>query len=74
MAKDSNSENAHSDALNAGVRILLWLAVLTIGEFLVAYIAPVWIWALWLAAIWKAIYVVVDYMHIGKLFTDEEAH
>lgn len=74
MAKASETDNTLEDPLVAGVRIFFWLAILTLGEFLMATIAPPWRWALWLAAFWKAFYVVVDYMHIGKLFNDEEAH
>lgn len=77
MAKDNNSDNpvdAHKEALDAGVRIMFWLATLTLGEFLVAVIASPWVVVLWVAVLWKAFYVVVEYMHIGKLFSDEEAH
>jgi hypothetical protein len=77
MAKDNNTDAAEAvdprkDALNAGMWIFLMLGVLTIGEFIVAVIAPPWLWALWLAATWKAIYVVKDYMHIGRVFSGEE--
>lgn len=80
MAKDKKTEveepeNAHEEALRAGVWIFLMLGVLTAGEFLVAVIAPPWTSILWMAAIWKAYYVVVNYMHIGRAFGGgEETH
>lgn len=77
MAKDNNSDDqvdAHKEALDAGARIMFWLTTLTLGEFLVATIASPWVTILWIAVLWKTFYVVVDYMHIGKLFNDEEAH
>ncbi len=61
-------------ALRAGAYVLLMLGVLTLGEYLVGTIAPSWIALLWIVAIWKAIYVVKDYMHIGRLFSSEEGH
>jgi hypothetical protein len=59
----------------AGMWILIMLAVLTAGEFLVAVIAPPWGNLLLVVAVWKSYYVVKSYMHIGRLFGgDEEAH
>lgn len=60
--------------LKSGAYVLLMLGVLTLGEYLVGTIAPTWIALLWIVAIWKAIYVVKDYMHIGRLFSGEEGH
>jgi len=77
MAKETKTETQEDPrkaALTAGKWVFLMLAVLTIGEFTVAVIAPPWIFALWLAAIWKAFYVVKDYMHIGRAFGGEESH
>lgn len=78
MAKDveeSNQDNGLKDALWIGVWIMIMLAVLTAGEFLVAVIAPPWGNLLLLVALWKSYYVVKSYMHIGRLFGgDEEAH
>lgn len=65
----------HKEALRSGVIVLFLLSVLTFGEFLIAVIAPPWTFVLWIVAIWKALYVVKDYMHIGRVFGgDEEAH
>lgn len=78
MAKDSIEKNEKDDLkeeLSAGLWILIMLAVLTGGEFLVASIALPWGNLLLLVALWKSYYVVTSYMHIGRLFGgDEEAH
>ena len=78
MANDKNKSEKSTDprkqALRAGAIVLFLLAILTIGEFLVAVIAPPWTFLLLIVAIWKAIYVVKDYMHIGRLFGEEETH
>lgn len=73
--QDMNNEDARKEALRAGLWVLLMLTVLTLGEFLVAVIAPPWGNLLLLVAIWKAFYIVKDYMHVGRLFSgDEENH
>lgn len=78
MAKDVkeiNQDDGLKEAMWAGMWILIMLAVLTAGEFLVAVIAPPWGNLLLVVAVWKSYYVVKSYMHIGRLFGgDEEAH
>jgi hypothetical protein len=72
--KPEKSADARKAALRAGGIVLFLLAVLTLGEFLVAVIAPPWIFVLWIVAFWKTFYVVKDYMHIGRLFSEEDSH
>jgi hypothetical protein len=61
--------------LYTGVWILLMLAVLTVGEYFLAVIAPAWGTFLFFIAGLKAFWVIKDYMHIGRLFSsDEESH
>ena len=67
-------EEARQEAIKAGSWVFLMLAILTVGEFTTAVIAAPWTFVLWLVAIWKAYYVIKDYMHIGRLFKDEETH
>ena len=78
MAKEETKEtpeNGLKEALRAGVWVLIMLMVFTFGEYLVAVIAPPWGNLLLLVAIWKSYYVVKSYMHVGRLFqNDEEAH
>ena len=71
---DEKSEDYKAD-LSAGNWILVMLAVLTVGEFLVGVIAPPWGFILLIIALWKAFYVIKDFMHVGRLFGgDEESH
>ncbi|MBN1665556.1 MAG: cytochrome C oxidase subunit IV family protein [Anaerolineales bacterium] len=60
------------EAYQKGIYILLMLAVLTIGEFWLAYIGAPWWSVLILIAAFKAFLVVRDYMHIGRIFESEE--
>lgn len=73
--KDLTPEEALKADLKRGGYIFMLLAVLTVGEFIVASIAAPWVFVLWTVAAWKAFLVVRDYMHLGKIFkSDEEAH
>ena len=66
------SVNQHlSLKYKAGIIVLLILAVLTAIEFSVSQLGN-WIAVLILISLLKAILVIRDYMHIGKLFSGEE--
>ena len=57
-----------------GLIVLVWLAVLTIGELWFALMEIPW-WSILVAiALIKATLVIRDYMHIGRLFSGEEEH
>jgi hypothetical protein len=68
---DSKSKKA---AYEKGSTVLIWLAVLTIGELWFALMNLPWWSILVVIALIKATLVVRDYMHIGRLFTGEEEH
>ena len=57
-----------------GLIVLVWLAVLTIGELWFALMEIPWWSMLVVIALVKATLVVRDYMHIGRLFSGEEEH
>lgn len=59
-------------AYRVGVVVLILLAVMTIGEFFIGAVAPVWWAPLLSVALLKAYFIVRDYMHISRLFADEE--
>jgi cytochrome c oxidase subunit IV len=61
-------------AYENGIIVLVWLAVLTIGELWFALMGIPWWSILVLIALIKAVLVVGDYMHIGRLFSGEEEH
>ncbi len=66
---------AQKKALGDGVFVLIILGVLTFGEFIVGSVAPAWGTVLLIAALSKAFFVVRDYMHISRLWNnEEEAH
>jgi len=68
-AKEPNSRR---EQLLVGLWVMVMLAVLTFGEYLVGVIAPPWGNMLLLVAAFKAFFVVKDYMHIGRLFAPAE--
>ena len=57
-----------------GLVVLVWLAVLTIGELWFALMDIPWWSILVVIALIKATLVVRDYMHIGRLFSEEQEH
>lgn len=69
MQTKKDAPNPRRSALRAGVWVMLMLAVLTFGEYIVGVIAPPWGGMLLLVAAFKAFFVIKDYMHIGRLFT-----
>jgi hypothetical protein len=71
---EATPEELRQEALRAGLYVLMILAVLTLGEYTTAVIASPWTFILWIVAAWKAFLVIKDYMHIGRLFGDEETH
>ncbi|HLE73107.1 MAG TPA: cytochrome C oxidase subunit IV family protein [Anaerolineales bacterium] len=72
--KDQGSSSRRAE-LGAGVWVFLMLGVLTFGEFIVGVIASPWGSALLLVAAFKAFFVIVYYMHVGRLFTtDGDGH
>jgi hypothetical protein len=68
-------EDALRDDLRAGIWIFFLLAVFTVGEFVAAVVSPTLGWLLIIAALPKAFFVIMDYMHLPRLFGgDEENH
>ena len=67
-------EKKKKAAYEKGLIVLVWLAVLTIGELWFALMEIPWWSILVVIALVKATLVVRDYMHIGRLFSGEEEH
>ncbi|RMF48811.1 MAG: hypothetical protein D6755_03200 [Anaerolineae bacterium] len=59
-------------AFRIGITVMLILAVLTIGEFYLGRAGAQWTAVFLAIALIKASLVVRDYMHIGRLFGEEE--
>ena len=67
-------ENGTKELYQKGAYILMILAMLTIGEFLLASVGAPWWSIFFLIAILKAYFVVMNYMHLPRLFAvDEES-
>ena len=71
-------EEKKKQAFRIGTAILILLMALTIGEYLLGNFAYPWsfVWVpLMLISLIKAMFIVRDYMHIGRLWSgDEEGH
>lgn len=65
-------EEKRNEAYRVGVGVMILLAVLTIGEYFLGSIASAWWAPLMLIALVKAFFVLRDYMHVGRLFSEEE--
>ncbi|GAB4523372.1 MAG: hypothetical protein Fur0018_06110 [Anaerolineales bacterium] len=59
-------------AFRTGLIVMLVLAVLTVGEFYMGLTGAQWTAVFLAIAFIKASLVVRDYMHIGRLFGEEE--
>ncbi len=64
-------ENGKKQAYQMGFYVLVVLAVLTIGEYLLAVVGATWWSVLIFIAILKAYFVVQNYMHLPRLFESE---
>lgn len=55
-----------------GTGVFILLAVLTIAEYLVGSVAPLWWPPLIAIGLIKAFFIIRDYMHLPRLFAGEE--
>jgi hypothetical protein len=60
------------EKFRVGQTVFLLLAILTIGEFMIAQVGSTWTVVFVAISLFKAALVVRDYMHIGRLFATEE--
>lgn len=80
MTEDNKLEENYNGRLreerNIGVAVFILLVSLTIGEFLIGYIAVNWSWPLWGIGIFKAVLIIYYFMHVTRLFgfSKEEMH
>ena len=65
-------ENGNKEIYQKGLFVFIILAVLTLGEFFLAVVGATW-WSIFiLVALLKAYFVIVNYMHLPRLFAAEE--
>ena len=70
-------EEKKKQVLKAGTAIIILLLFLTAVEFLIGAYVKIWWGAAFLLGVstLKAVFVIRDYMHIGRVFSaDEEKH
>jgi heme/copper-type cytochrome/quinol oxidase subunit 4 len=73
-AEDNKISAGRKSAYRQGILVLIALAVLTALEFWIASAAGGSIVFLFILALAKAGLIVQYYMHLGHLWTEEEAH
>lgn len=61
-----------NEAYRKGVSVIILLVFFTLGEFLMGAVAYFWGAAILGIALLKALLVVREYMHIGRLFSADE--
>jgi hypothetical protein len=71
MEKNESLEIRKNESYRIGSTVLILLAVLTIGEYALGSVGANWISVFIAIAGFKAFLVIRDYMHIGRLFTNE---
>lgn len=69
---ESPKNEAVKEKYNVGVAVLILLAAITIGEFGIAVVGKNIGAILMLIAVLKAFFIIRDYMHFGRLFSEEE--
>ena len=76
MTQAEGNENGYKEDRNIGVAVFILLLALTVGEFIIGYIAIDWNWPLWGIAIFKAVLIIYYFMHVTQLFgsSEEEIH
>jgi len=74
MSENDDLTEKKNNRFRVGGAVLLLLAVFTIGEFAISAVGATWVSIFVLIAVLKATLVLRDYMHIGRLFSDEENH
>ena len=70
--QEEQNGNGYKEDRNIGFAVFILLIALTIGEFIIGYIATDWNWPLWGIAIFKAVLIIFYFMHVTKLFGSSE--
>jgi hypothetical protein len=66
------NQSKMNEVYRVGVSVIIILAFLTVGEFLIGSTVASWFMPLLAIALIKAFFVVRDYMHLPRLFASEE--
>ena len=68
--QDAAQPDRMAEAFQIGMFVLVVLAVLTLGEYIIAITAPPWGMILLVIAVIKAFFIIRDYMHLPRVFSD----
>jgi len=67
-----HQQSQKTEAFLIGIVVMVLLAGLTLGEFIFGLVAPTMAAVFLIVALLKAYFVLRDYMHFDRLFSDEE--
>jgi hypothetical protein len=65
-------EKVRNQQYRVGIYVLVGLGLLTLAEFAASLLGITLVWMFVVIALIKAFLVLRDYMHIGRLFKEEE--
>jgi hypothetical protein len=74
MENNEDRDIRKNEMFRIGATVFILLAVLTIGEFALGSVGANWTTVFIAIAGFKAFLVIRDYMHIGKLFSNEDEY
>ena len=72
MENRVNLEKLRSQRYRLGITVMIILGLLTVAEYVASRLGVTLVWVFILIALNKAFLVLRDYMHIGRLFKEEE--
>ena len=72
MSINETPEKLRSKRYRLGVNVLIVLGLLTVVEYVASRFGVTFVWVFIFIALIKAFLVLRDYMHIGRLFKEEE--
>jgi len=74
MTENDELSIKKKEAYQAGLAILILLAALTLGEYGIAVVGANIAIIFFVISLIKAFFIIRDYMHVGRLFRDQEDH
>ncbi|OGO61265.1 MAG: hypothetical protein A2029_09390 [Chloroflexi bacterium RBG_19FT_COMBO_47_9] len=72
MDNNTNPEKLRNQPYRLGINVLIVLGLLTAAEYVASRFGVTLVWVFIFIALIKAFLVLRDYMHIGRLFKEEE--
>lgn len=72
MNAQEDQKKVRNQGYRTGIYVLIGLGLLTLAEYAASLFGITLVWVFVIIALIKAFLVLRDYMHIGRLFKEEE--